>query len=251
MIPRTPADIERAREGFRRISARIADHLVLVLGHDPVDLTEAGVRCGGTGFLVSTSEQRFLVTADHVISGILDQGLTPVIVGDRGKNIALWTIIDCSKSVDIATIEIPPTFDPSRIARRYFSPARWPPPRAQRGESALFAGFQGARRIPGEGTLTAPGATIADFVVSSTDRHFIVADEHKERVRRRGRRPRSTGGMSGAPVFVPRDRGPEWVGVLYEGKDTAGQFFVSHADFVLPSGRIDRGRIAWKATTRP
>jgi hypothetical protein len=242
----TPREIERALKVMSRVADRMLQHVVMVLGHDPNDMSEKGVRCGGTGFLVETSELRFLVTADHVIDDIRGAGLIPVIVGVRGKNISEWKAIDREDKVDIATIEIPSTFDLSYLSRHPFFLPESPPRRAQPGDSALLVGYQGHRRRPRTGTLDAGLAVVEDFVVSSSERHFIVDDVDHERTRPRGRRPRSAGGMSGAPVFVAGTRRPEWVGILYEGKDTAGRFFVSHADFVRPDGCIDRTRIAWR-----
>ena len=244
----TVGDMERAREVLQRISDQLLiPHLVQVLGQDPCDMSEVGVRCGGTGFLVNSGRERFLVTADHVVGGILDRGLIRVAIGNqsgnRGKNISNWEIIDRDENVDIATLKVPSDFDPSELSKSFFTPYRWPAPRAERGESALFGGFQGTERKGEQGLLTTPSGIISDFVVASSDRHFVIADEYGERIRQG--EPRSAGGMSGAPVFVARAPHPEWVGVLYSGLDTAGQFFVSHADFVLSSGHIDKGRIAW------
>src|SRR6185369_11208594 len=93
-------------------------------------------------------------------------------------------------------------------------------------------------------TLLTPLAGVSDFVVSVSDRHFVIADEHGERTRQKGKRPRSTAGMSGAPVFIASgNRLPEWAGILYEGIDMSGPLFATHSDVISRDGHIDGGRV--------
>ena len=57
--------------------------------------------------------------------------------------------------------------------------------------------------------------------------------------------PTHLGGMSGSPVFKVRGNAyPEFLGVFSEGSDgIRGAYFCSHAQFLLPDGKLDFTRI--------
>jgi hypothetical protein len=184
--------------------------------------------------------------------------------GQRPHNITQWTVIDESDTIDVATIDVPRGFDERDQGKT--SLAFVPPVRAEKGEPCIFFGFPGLHRLlvdadgkelPADAAASAGApavgvrlglSPISDFVVSVSERHFVIADEEGEREvyeYRPGLKAFGpTGGVSGASVFVRRDDALVIAGVMYEGGEgTDATFYVAHADFLRDDGTLDHSRI--------
>src|SRR5947208_12949825 len=101
----------------------------------------------------------------------------------------------------------------------------------------MFVGFPGLHRKVFAASVVNHFTPFCDFVSSSSERQFVMADESGARVVSRFRAYLAsfgpTGGVSGSPVFVVRGRRLVLAGVLTEGGDGhRTPFFAAHAHFV-------------------
>ncbi len=201
--------------------------------------------------LLRTDTARFLLTARHVVEGYRGK-LVAALGAPNGQNptdITHWRIIDESRALDVATIEVPRGFDERSIGKVSLR-ATIPLARAQQGDSVTFFGFPGLHRRhetePRGVRLALDG--FSDFVVSASERGFVIADERGERQvfeYVEGLPPLGpTGGVSGAGVFVRRGDALALCGVVYEGSPgTDAWFWAAHADFLRADGTLDHTRI--------
>lgn len=210
---------------------------------------------GGTAFFARTADTRFLVTADHIYKEIDDQRLEREVVlflGGRDCqpiNISDWPILDRDDYSDICTVKVPVSFDESILGKRFFELVNWPHERATQGNAAFIIGYPGAHRTGTDTSVNIRIAPICDFVTDVGPRKFTVADESEEREVLLNSEnldvPEHFGGMSGSPAFrIGENERPEFIGIFSTGSGgLRGAFFCSHADFILPDGRLDFRKI--------
>ncbi len=204
---------ERYDLHFHALIAAAQPHVLSILLLDPaVGLHDpACIVDQGTAVLLRTDTARFLLTARHVVEGYRGK-LVAALGAPNGQNptdITHWRIIDESRALDVATIEVPRGFDERSIGKVSLR-ATIPLARAQQGDSVAFFGFPGLHRRhetePRGVRLALDG--FSDFVVSASERGFVIADERGERQvfeYVEGLPPLGpTGGVSGAGVFVRR-----------------------------------------------
>jgi len=203
---------------------------------------------GGTGLLVNTGEKHLLVTADHVMRGYFDnQSYFTLIGGNQSKsiNISDWNLVDCCDKRDIYTIEVPASFEPEIIRKRFCCPQQWPCSRVTKGEEAFFLGFPSGHRSGGSKEIKCGVALISEIVASVQGPNFVLVNEDSPRnaslLNEFQKFPQHFGGMSGAPVFVHRDDGwMEPVGVFVEGNGKDSPFFCSYMDIIQASGKLEK-----------
>jgi hypothetical protein len=216
---------------------------------DSTNVSPAGILAGGTGALIETPARRFILTAAHVVRALGGNRVTALLSGGGGSNpvdISAWRQIAIDDDLDIGTIAIPPEFDPTPLGKTFYAPKpAWALANAVRGDVAFFVGFPGLHRQVFTAAVVNNASPFCDFVSSASERQFVMADEKGERVVARYREHLAkfgpTGGISGAPVFVPRGRRLTLAGVLKEGGEGhATTFFAAHARFVMADGQVQR-----------
>lgn len=230
------------------IARRLLRHVVPLQVLDAKNLTPAGILAGGTGGLVKTERRRFVLTAAHVAEALKREGVLGLLSGGGGSNpvdISSWSVIASDDDLDLATIAVPESFDPAPLQKMFYAPTAWAPPRANREDVAFFVGFPGLHREIFTASVLNHAAPFCDFVSSSSDRHFVLADQEGERVVLEYKKQLAqfgpTGGVSGSPVFISTGGELVLAGVLKEGgegHDTV--FFAAHAGYVRPDGEIAR-----------
>jgi len=210
---------------------------------------------GGTAFFARTTENRFLVTAEHVIAEIeklRNQHPITAYLGGNGCapiDISDWDTLDGDSHIDVCTLQIPQDFDPQILNKRFFDLDDWPHPRAQIQDSAMIIGFPAEHRSGASSSIEIRLTPISDFVTDVGPRRFTIADENEEReilVRVCGFGvPDCFGGMSGSPIFrMIEEERPEFIGVFSEGSGgLRGTFFGAHADFISSNGQLDYNKI--------
>lgn len=204
----------------------------------------------GSGLLLRTESTRFILTAKHVIDGYRGRhvGALGATSGQNPVDITNWRVIDESAYLDLATIEVPRGFDERDIGKLSLNVA-FPLPRAQEGEACLFFGFPGLHRRVESGGLRVGLSPICDFVVSVSERGFVIADELGEREAvdfQGGALPPfgPTGGVSGGAVMVRRGTALTVCGIVYEGGDgVETPFFGAHANALRADGTLDHSMI--------
>ena len=249
-MPISSADALRAL--IERLLPFVAPVLVYPLEDSGV---ENWIPAGGSAILVSTDQNRFLITADHIvckIDALRTQREIVVLLGGTSTapiDISDWPILAHDDFVDICTIQVPPEFEAEELKKTFFVLDIWPPTQAEEGDQVIIMGYPAAHRQGYERTINTRILPICDFVTDVGPRRFTIADENE------GRRilinpdslifPRHLGGMSGSPVFRVSDKTmPDFVGVFSESGDGfRGAYFCSHAHFLLPSGQLDFTRI--------
>lgn len=237
---------ELAQAKLQAAAQLILPFVVAVQALRRSDESPAGIIAGGTGCLVDTGRARFVLTAKHVADEISTSGVKGIVCGHGTApiDISSWQLIDSDADIDIATFAIPDGFSPSSINKEFYVCHSWPASRATRGELAIFVGLPGIHRMLVPGGVLNHVTPVCDSVSSASNRHFVLADENGRQTfeYKTGLPPFGpTGGVSGAPVFINRNKSLELCGVLYEGGETEqATFFAAHADFVKPDGTIDR-----------
>lgn len=210
---------------------------------------------GGTALFAQSAENRFLVTANHVIEEIdrlrtthevdlllCGHSCSPVVISD-------WEILSRDSSADICTFQIPADFSTTLLNKQLFELNNWPHPRARSGDNAFILGFPSLHREGSEASVQLRFLPISDFIADVGPRRFTVADENNEREILLNSEnlevPAHFGGMSGSPAFRLIDGAqPEFIGVFSEGSDgLRAAFFCSHADVIAANGRLDMGLI--------
>lgn len=208
---------------------------------------------GGTGFFINTPSNSFLVTANHVIAErdlLLENGKVITYIGGDGcelVDISDWKILDRNMEVDICTIQIPNSFEPSSIGKAFCCPSTWPVERAKIDEESLILGYPAQHRGASKNEVMGRIAAISDFITSVSTLKFLLADEKDERglkILEEGlTEPDHFGGMSGSPIFVHRDDGClVLVGIFIEGggivSGMRSPLFGAHIGFIDATGSI-------------
>lgn len=231
------------------IEKEILSYTISIFALAPMETSWAVVPGSlGTGCLVQTETQSYILTANHVAAAVIEGEPRRFIAGNGTKviDISDWPIIDSSIDLDVATIRVPQTFSPEMINKAFYRPIIWPPQKAQVAEFAAFVGFAGIHTKSRESDIVQATAFFRDKVASSSGRHFIIAPENTRTVYKFDEHLTDfgpIGGVSGSAVFVERNEELVLAGIIYEGGDTyEATFFAAHADFVCADGSIDRAR---------
>ncbi|HVT12365.1 MAG TPA: hypothetical protein VHE55_08870 [Fimbriimonadaceae bacterium] len=216
----------------------------------------------GTAALVRTAERHLLVTCRHVYEAAMEalrdqeEGARWLLYGNGGPfpplDITNWPLIDNGgRQLDLVTLACESPCE-LRVRNKQF----WikPSVRARAGVLAVAFGFPTERRFKDTNGLRTRLRKIGGEVTSVSDERILVVDQEGARVHLRA--PDSSGlsenldhgGMSGGAVFLFDNKylHPELGGFLYETTSGArAHILAAHADFILPDGRFDHGRISW------
>lgn len=210
---------------------------------------------GGSTVFISTPNNRFLITAEHVLREIEQQKKmreVVVLVGGTSTepiDITDWPILARDDFLDVCTIQVPPEFDSLELNKQFFHISNWPPVEAAIGNEMLIMGYPAAHRVGYDQTINARFLPVCDYVTDVGPRRFTIADENNEREilinPENLEFPNHLGGMSGAPVFkLVNETDPEFLGIFTEGSDgLRGAYFCTHAYFLLSNGKLDAARI--------
>lgn len=267
-------------DGLRKLGKNLLTFIGSALIIKPEKNTPEDVVASGTFSYVDTGDQTLLVTCDHVFAefntlrekddkiefcwgagpGRTPQQLTHCVPTDRNSHIDICTF----------TCEIPGGLD--QIGKAFFRPESWPPARVEEGDLVIGIGFPGEHRgmetKNGQVGLALVASFVSGQVSTVSDRHFTVADEACERwsVQLSDKSfDTAWGGMSGGVFFkvlganeyklagFMKEGGSKLVldteGSLCDGEDAPREInatlFVSHADFILASGKLDYGLIPY------
>lgn len=213
-----------------------------------------GCITGGTAFFVGSGQQRFLITAEHVVREVDKlKNERDVVVLLGGVNsppveISNWPTISRDDFVDICTMQVPNAFISDGLNKSFFP---FPQEFAQvkKGDNVLVLGYPAAHRHCTDDTVNTRCLPHLVSIADVGPRHFTLADENNKRKILINpdnlEYPEHLGGMSGSPVFrVKADSEPHFVGIFIEGGNGLhGVCFCSHAYFLLPTGKLDYGRI--------
>jgi hypothetical protein len=213
-----------------------------------------GCITGGTAFFVGSGQQRFLVTAEHVIREIEKlRGERDIVVLLCGVNsppteISSWPIHSRDDFVDICTVQVPNEFVSNELEKKFFPfPDEFT--EVEKGDHVLVLGYPAAHRQCTSDTVNTRCLPHLYSVTDVGPRHFSLANEKNNREILINPElleyPEHLGGMSGSPVFrIKRNSEPQFVGVFVGGGDGLhGVCFCSHAYFLLSTGSLDYGRI--------
>ncbi len=211
--------------------------------------------CSGSAALVDTGEKYLLVTCHHVWHDFTlyrQEHPDAVIAMGMGKSsqaimVSSFPLIDFDPRIDVAVVEFMGPSMLDGIERRFITSASWPPAQPQKDDIIVAVGWPGVnRRLTDERrNVTFHSTTVVDLVVSVSHRHLVLADEKNKRRTRIYRKGISVdgshGGMSGCPAFVNRNKGLEFIGIVYEaGEGPRATFLISHAMYIKGDGTIDR-----------
>jgi hypothetical protein len=237
----------KGRALIEEVSRYATPLLVYPRTEPPID----GWLTGGTGVLVQTPLNRFIITADHVVSEIekIREQLPTVTllcgVNAPPLDISDWQLIDRNKRLDICVIQAPSSFNPHEINKSFcgvdFTEVRL----VSIEDEALIIGFPQAHRDAMGLTINARMQPIFDFVRSVSEERFVIADPELERqvlANPSGLAvPEHLGGASGAPVFRVNVDGPsELIGIFTGGSDGLhGAYFCTHVRYLSNDGRLD------------
>jgi hypothetical protein len=247
---RFPRDFN-APNAMAPLRTKVMPSVTPLLGYSKA--TGDRIRLSGSGILVKRRGGTALITAAHVIKEYHllraeERDVQLFAVGAEGQvrtPVGQWEVEYASdKDVDIAALHVPRRLKPGRLGLTPWSGRITPRRPVEEDDLAYAIGFPGAARIDlgGRGVLGYAG--VLEFVVSSSERHFVMAPADGPRTFHPASHIAAVaapiervGGMSGGPVFVfsaPRvlmisdmhdpptqwmDVMPEWelAGVVYEG----------------------------------
>lgn len=236
-----------------RKAAEIVRLFVVVVAAVPSAPQTKDVHYSGSALLCDTGTHRFLITARHVVTELRDaqaQGDDIILFGTSDTPAVIISPVAEfhaeNDDIDIGTISLLARFDPKQIGKE-FCAQRWDNvERARSGETILALGLPAGLRHTKPNEITNYLVPLCDDVASSSERHFVLASDQSRRAFFYADGlsvPKHWGGFSGAPVFVNRDGGLQFIGVVTEGGDGLdGVFFAAHADFVQRTGEV---RVAW------
>ncbi len=238
-------------EEFKRQIDSLIPYAAPILVYPRLNAKLDGWITGGTALLTRTSANRFLVTADHLIAEVdqlRQRSDIVVLLGVPGVSlidITLWPTIARDDYVDLCTIQIPLEIEFGVLDNYCFDLDLAQSTRASIGDNALILGFPKLHRQVCGNRINTRALPMMDYVTHVADRRFTIADETNRREILINPDnlsfPEHVGGMSGAPVFrISKLASPSFIGILSESGDgLRGAHFCSHADFLLPDGRLD------------
>jgi hypothetical protein len=188
---------------------------------------------GGTALLLETDSARFLVTAEHVWSELVErskaaEGRMTIMIsnGQRYLSVTDATIVD--ESDDVVVLRSDRLTGGNLVKNLFYRPAEWPIPALREGETVGITGFPGDYRTVKNYDLN-PGSWHIECpcVVGSAGRYLIpginLGGERESVLHVESPPPlEDIGGTSGAPVFAWRDGRAVLVGIVTDGTQGAG-----------------------------
>lgn len=254
-----------SEEGVRRVVATVKlmqffRPFVGMLCLAPDNPEPDSVRFSGTASFVDTGIAKVIVTNGHVYKRFMElkqqePSLKMFITGSVPNQILELReeyLVDYGKNaVDLAVFSFSMPEQLQDLGKQYFPAHPWPAPRPMVGATVVIPGFQGVHRQVGDGKLTINLTVFCDRISSSSDRHFVLADEGQERVVVKINTSLDElgllGGVSGSPVFtMDSENNATLVGFLYEtGEGADATIFAFHADLLTKEGKINHALISW------
>jgi len=225
--------------------------LVIMPAESPVVADD--VVASATGSLLYTGQKELLLTNHHVYDKFdSHRRKSPGTIlamsgvdGSRFLDISAAQVLGLDKQRDLAVLHVPSSHV-RRQGKMWSVVTKWPPPRPDVGMIAILYGYPGEGRAPEGRVLGASAISIGLPVVSVSDRHFVLVDEHQDAHMYipEGQTPLTNfGGISGSAVYVlPKnlatiDDAIGLCGFVYEASQS-GAILVSHADHINGDGSI-------------
>jgi hypothetical protein len=242
----------------------ISPHVAALLFISTQDVARPLITNNATASFVDTGKSSLLVTNAHVIHAfdqkLLEDPTLLMVIGGGGALGCLviervWLkalYIKTDLKIDLATFELPQSFDISKFGKRFYRPDNWPPPRIAVGDLAVICGFPGEHRLQESESARVNIDVIADTVSSVGDVSFTLADEPRERALVK-LNPElndlgSFGGISGSAVYHFTKSGDHRLaGFLHETHEGLNaQIRAIHADFIREDGSLDYGLLPYR-----
>lgn len=210
---------------------------------------ESRIYGNATCSFINTGSRCFGITNKHVIEEFRDlreeQPNMNFQIESHLFDIENNIIAECDNP-DILTFEIAEEF--MRRINKTFCPCRtWPPSRAIKDETIVFAGFPGDFRDQiSQSAATFGIVAMLELVTGSSKNRFFIRIDRDNWIRRFGTREISElenlCGMSGSAVFREREINRiatlEPVGVIYAGVEGRDWQLAAHIDFIQSDGTI-------------
>ena len=203
----------------------------------------------GTICYVDTGTAKIGITANHVVQQYLDDleefGEDEVECQLAGSTIyPEQRLIDRSKALDIATLDLPDVFVMASRKKSYHAPPTWPNARAEKGQIVLYGGYPGVLRSERGAVAELPFQWVGGRISDGTDQNIILEPSFAT-MRWQGQETNGDpGGWSGGPVFRSVENTAiarlELVGIIYDfpyGDIVRAR----HADVVLADGSLRHG----------
>jgi len=250
--------INMTDEQFNVISEKFATRCHTGLGPFTVmlaivskaDPTPAAIIANGTGSLINTGPGQFLVTNSHVYEEFqarraASPDIMLVMSGADGRPFRDISQNHCvrgrDKDLDLAVLDIPVPLV-VELGKMFSTWGSWPPRRPEKGMPVVVYGYPGQGRVPLGNSLGVRPNVIGRYVVSVSDRHFVLANPDNDAVIRTpdGVAPlTSLGGMSGSAVYVLTSDGQMFLcGFMYESSNSMDIICVTYADHIRSDGTI-------------
>jgi Trypsin-like peptidase domain len=206
----------------------------------------------GTGSLIDTGQNKFLVTNHHVYDEFVklraENSFARLLMSGAGRPFVDISAVPCIASdeiLDLAVLAIPP-FVVSEQGKAYYRAAEWPPRRPNKGTKVVVAGYPGEGRCVLDGdTLGISPLSVGRTITSISDRQFLLVDETQDSYSHTpdGRSAlTSFGGISGGAAFSQLGRGDRISDYYLCGFEKEEGFnntiVVVHADFIKADGSI-------------
>jgi hypothetical protein len=215
----------------------------------------------GTCFFVSIGNNRFGVTAHHVIAQFLtDRDKFPdTMLMIRNTEVPDWDSrrIDCDGGLDLATFRVSDAeFASIGVTALHSDPERWPPPPPAEGKGLVFTGYPGEdRRVMDKKSIefvqSSNGVVLASVgseeLEITIDPAFLVSIDGAPIAST----TKNLGGYSGAPVLVVSENlaGPLfWLGGIVirqlpakDERDTT-RIWARRPNCIRPDGQLANSR---------
>jgi hypothetical protein len=229
----SPEEEARARSALEVQLKWLFQYIASIIIGTPGSVSDAVVDTG-SGVLVRTREDLFLVTACHVLAGFEKAALRrPDLSFQVGRlNLALneerriWRDID----QDVAAVAVSDV-EASRIGTFVHEPTEWPPVIPQHNDYVTVTGLPAMRRTRPETNTVLFGPLLAHLpVLGSFLNHFTCRIDRtylqsfpKHELPDTGV---NYGGMSGGPVFLDSSLHYPLVGIVKEVKEDLEYFVI-------------------------
>ena len=209
---------------------------------------------GGTGLLWQAGEKRFVVTAAHVARKILELGAKGeplgVCIHTGAKALSLFEgwVIDIDEDLDIAILWTARLDTVELVGKAFYQAKCWPPREIQDGDLLGFIGFPGELRVVDDQRIMPDSMYVERPCAISKYGSSILLGGGQEPVEIEAYVPNvklayDLGGISGAPAFIMRPDGPEWVAVVRQGPkedDLSVGMLLTLARLIGEDGKIQR-----------
>lgn len=208
----------------------------------------------GTFTFLDTGKTKVWVTCYHFVKeyeALLKTYPDAVLCIGMGPNhgsllLSDVQIVDYEEKIDLAIIHVPFQEIAPESDCAFFQVREWPLQRVKVGACVTVIGYPKCHvEFDADGKLTTGRSWLGFQVSSVSDRHFVLANQHRDRTymyrdeSTTSAAPLLLPGMSGSPAFCRTPNGLHLVGFLYEGNDSDGTIFCTHASFLTEDGVID------------